>query len=272
MTTISSTYLLDSSASERQRLLFQGEMFRSDAERLLDRCAIPVGGRAIDVGCGPLGVLDLLAERVGPTGEVVGLDYDGRMLEMARETVVERGIPNVRLVQGDGAGTGELPGSFDVAHTRLVLMNVPHADQVLREMVTLVRPGGYVAVQDVDWLTRVCEPPHPAWDRLVAVIAELWRCNGMDVTIGRKLPGMLRACGVEEVGVDVNTKVFTRGEPYQTLMLDRAEKCREALTSAGLISHAELDRCIDALRVHLDQPGTFVLHATLFQAWGRVAT
>jgi len=266
--TTQSGYLLGASTDERNRLIFQGEMFRSDTERLLDRCDIRPGCRAVDIGCGPLGIVDLLAERVGPGGEVTGLDHSAEMIEMARQSVAERGLGNVRLVQADGGASGLEAGSYDFVHTRLVLMNVPDAAGVLAEMVSLARPGGTVAVQDVDWLTRVCEPPHPAWDRLRTAIAELWRRNGMSVTIGRRLPGMLRAAGLADVGVDASIRVFGHGHPYHGLLVSRAELCRSALLDHGLIGAAEFAERVAELRAHLAEPSTIVLHPVLFQAWG----
>jgi SAM-dependent methyltransferase len=263
------TYLLGASRDERERLLYQGLLFRPEAERLLDRCRIPAGGRVIDVGCGPLGVLDLLADRVGPAGEVVGLDSDPRMLDMARQAAADCGLGAVTLVCADAADTGLPAGSFDTAHTRLVLMNVPSAQAVVREMVRLVRPGGTVGVQDVDWVSRVCWPAHPAWDRLVEVIAQLWTRNGMDVHLGRRLPHLLRSAGLTDVGADAAVRIFQRGDPYQTLLVSRADRCRDGLLDAGLITAGELDSCIAALSAHLDHPDTVVLHPTLVQAWGR---
>lgn len=60
------------------------------------------------------------------------------------------------------------------------------------------------------------------------------------------------------------------GHPYQTLVVERAEVCRSSLLAHGLIGASELDRAIAELREHLNRPDTVVLHATLFQAWGRV--
>lgn len=59
-------YFLGSDESERARLLAQGEVHRAETEALLDRLEIPAGGRAVDFGCGPLGVLELLSRRVRP--------------------------------------------------------------------------------------------------------------------------------------------------------------------------------------------------------------
>jgi SAM-dependent methyltransferase len=63
------------------------------AEWLLDQIGVAAGAHTIDVACGPLDVLHLLAERVGPTGRVVGLDREPRMIEMAGEVTGERGLP-----------------------------------------------------------------------------------------------------------------------------------------------------------------------------------
>ncbi|MGW8066385.1 methyltransferase domain-containing protein [Streptomyces ziwulingensis] len=271
MTTTPSTpspYLLGAEDEERRRLIFQGELLKNDTHALLDRLPLHQGDRALDVGCGPLGIMDELSARVGDTGRVTGVDAEQRMIEMARRTLAERRLSNVSLKNADAADTGLPPSSFHLVHTRLVLMNVPHTDRVLDEMVALTRPGGTVAVQDVDWLTRICEPPHPSWDRLVTAIAELWRRNGMDVMLGRRLPGMLRRRGLRDVQVRASTHVFQHTDPYQTLLVDRAELCRAALTEHGLITDAELDDHIAALSRHLDDPGTLVVHATLFQAWG----
>jgi hypothetical protein len=46
---------------------------------------------------------------------------------------------------------------------------------------------------------------------------------------------------------------------------------RSSLLAHGLIGASELDRAIAEPREHLNRPDTVVLHATLFQAWGRVS-
>ncbi|MFF7651599.1 class I SAM-dependent methyltransferase [Streptomyces sp. NPDC007983] len=76
-----------------------------------------------------------LSPRLGPEGRGVGLDAEPRMIEMARRTVGERHLRNVSLMAADAADTGLPRSSFDLVHTRLFLMNVPHTDDVLDEMV-----------------------------------------------------------------------------------------------------------------------------------------
>ncbi len=259
-------YSLGVDDAERVRLVAQCEIHRAEAERLVDRIGVAPRWQVLDLGCGPLGVLDVLADRVGPTGRVVGVDREPRFLAMAAQSLSERGLGAVELVEGDATATGLPTGSFDLVHERLVLNNVPRPADVVAEMTRLACAGGHVAVQDVDWISWTCVPAHPDWHRLADAAAAAW--SG-DVHVGRRLPALLRGAGLVDVGVDAHTRVFRPGEPYHTLLLRFAEIHRERILGDGELSAAELDRAVGRLGDHLAQPETFTLYATFFQAWGR---
>ena len=106
-------YILGADESERSRLLLQSEIHRAQAERLLERLDVGSGGRVIDIGCGPLGVLDLLSMMVGRNGRAIGLDNEPRMIAHARRTIAEWNLANVELVLADAADTGIEAGSLD---------------------------------------------------------------------------------------------------------------------------------------------------------------
>ena len=71
-----STYALPATDRERQRLMSQAEMVRPITRRLFVDAGIGPGMRVLDLGCGVGDVSLLLADLVGPTGEVVGVDRD----------------------------------------------------------------------------------------------------------------------------------------------------------------------------------------------------
>jgi SAM-dependent methyltransferase len=259
-------YSLGVDDAERARLLAQCALHRAEAEMLIDRIGLHPGDRVLDLGCGPLGVLDLLAERVGPAGQVVGLDREARYLAIARQELDARGFTGVELMVSDATGTALEPGSFDLVHERLVLNNVPQPDAVLAEMVRLTRPGGHVAVQDVDWLTWTCLPGHPDWDRLRDGAAVAW--SG-DVHIGRRLPALLRAAGLVDVELTPHLRVFRPGEPYHRLLVRFVALHRERILAVGSMTAAQLDSAVTTVEAHLAHPATVTLYATFFQAWGR---
>lgn len=256
--------VLGVSTEERQRLLAQAKDYEPEARWLLDRIGIPPGWRAIDIGCGPIGILDLLSERVGPEGEAVGLDLEPRFVELARRIAAERGLVNVRLVQGDATATGLPRDSFDLVHERLLLLS-PARERIVAEMVALARPGGIVAVEDIDMLTSYCEPAHPAWDRLLGVFRAFVGRSGVDVAVGRRVPGLLRAAGLVDVQAEVHLRLARPGEPRRMQLLT----LREPLLRSGVFAEAELNGLLASLQAHLADPNTVVVPGIWFQAWGR---
>lgn len=252
--------------SVRARLLGQCELHRMAAELLFDRIGVDSGWRALDLGFGPPGVLDILAERVGTAGSVVGLDRERGILELAAPTMAGQCVGSVELVPGEATATGLPDSSFDLAHERLMLVDVRRPGDVVAEMIRLVRPGGYVALQDPDVISWACEPPHPAWDLLRDAL--LAGCDG-DPHIGRRLPALLRSAGLVDVEVDVHARLSRPGEPAQGLLPHFAMTDRQRILTAGSLSESVLDGCVRELADHLADPDTLVLGWTLFQAWGR---
>jgi SAM-dependent methyltransferase len=269
--TIASTkaYALGAGDAERARLLEQGELLRPDAAALIDRIGVRRGWRTIDIGCGPLGLLDMLVDRVGPSTTVVGLDNEPRMLELAGSMRAERNLPTVELVNADAANTGLASESFDLVHERMVVLNVPSPGDVVAEMARLARPGGYVALQDLDAVSWLCQPPHLAWDRLISAFWPAWRDAGLDPHTGRGLSDMLREAGLVDIHVDAHLHVLRAGNPQHKLLLDLIGIFRERILAIGALTEAELDECTEELAIHLEQPDGFTLYPTLFQAWGR---
>ena len=265
----SGEYVLGDSVTERERLLRQAALYAPDTAALLDQLGIRPGWRAVDIGCGPLGILDLLAERVGPGGEVVGVDRDARAVATAQALLAERGLGNVRVAEADAGATGLPRAAFDLAHARLVLITMPDPQRVLAELVALVRPGGVVAVQDLDQVSHFCEPPHAAWTALLGAFLTLQRENGNDPHLGRRLAGMARAAGLTDVQMAVQTRVSTQGDFYLTQLPTITRSLWDRIVARGLYSEAELTALLAALERHLADPGTFVVRSLLFQVWGR---
>src|ERR1700752_1212636 len=127
-------YSLGSSEGETARLQRQAGELAPDSRALLDRIGLRPGERAIDLGCGPRGLLGLLAERVAPGGAVVGLAADPAHTAMATEFAAERGLGRVQILTADARRTGLPSGSFDLVHTRTLLITIPEPADVAAEM------------------------------------------------------------------------------------------------------------------------------------------
>ena len=260
-------YLLGDSSAEVEHLVQQAEVYADVAAELLDRAGLAAGASAIDIGCGALGILGLLCERVGPSGRVVGLDREARLLDVARTATHQRGLP-VELVQGDATGLDLPADSFDFVHERTVLLNVQDPAAVVAEMIRIARPGGVIAVEEPDSAGWVCDPPHPAWDPLLAELLAAYRRNGKNFNMGRRIARMLRDAGLADVQVRVTARVTEPGDYYQTFLLALTGLVRDQIITGGRLGAAEFDAQAASLRMHLDQPGTLTGMAQMWQAWG----
>ena len=267
MTISAFEYMLGEADEECSRLLAQCAALQETSIKLLDQLPIQAGWRALDVGCGPRGILDLLSYRVGPTGRVMGLDYQPRMIESAAHWIGERCLPNVDLICASAEACPLPSNSFDMAHARLLLINVPRPENIVREMARLVRPGGWIAIQERDWLSWVCIPPHPAWETLREHLAATWSGN---VHIGRSLSDLLRQAGLTDIHVAAHAQVTQPGDLPHDLLLYFAQRARNQLLNSGRLNSQDYDRLVDELRQHLYQPHCLTLDALLVQAWGRV--
>jgi ubiquinone/menaquinone biosynthesis C-methylase UbiE len=264
----SEQYLLGHSLAEQERLRQQSQQLADEARWLLDQLDIPPGARVIDLGCGPQGILDLLSERVGPDGTVVGLERNERVLQQARTFVADNHLTNVEVLQGDAKVTRLPRGSFDLVHARLVLVNVPEPEQIVAEMVALARPGGVVALHEADYAPHLCEPPLPAWDRLFQVYENYSRMNGIDLFVGRRVPGMLRAAGLVDVQTNPVIHLYPHGHPRRMIFPQFVENVRDRLLAQGLLPEEELAGLMATLRNHLEDPHTLVVSHLFFQVWG----
>ena len=262
-------YLLGHSANEEERLRRQPQELALDSKRLLDQLDIRPGDQAIDIGCGPQGILDLLSERVGPKGKVMGLERNESTVRLARKFVADRQLRNVEVLEADAKSTRLPRASFDVVHARLVLVNVPEPQHVVEEMIALARPGGVVASHEADWGAFLCNPPSPAWDRLLEVFLAYSCNNGIDLFVGRKTHQMFRAGGLTDIQVNPVIHVYPPGNNRRNILCDFLENVKDRILAERLITEAEFHERLTELKRHLDDTDTLVISHLFVQVWGK---
>lgn len=152
--------------------------------------------RVLDVGSGAGDVALLLADLVGPTGSVVGIDMNAEILEVAKQRVLALGWTNVSFVTGD-VRTAALTGRFDAAVGRFVLVWVREPVDVLRACAKLVRPGGVVVFQEHDVQGGYrAYPPIPYLEQVQRWGAQLAEAQGLDLSTAYRLYGSFEAAGL----------------------------------------------------------------------------
>jgi SAM-dependent methyltransferase len=274
MSPLSVPYVLGGTITEQERLIIQARELEASTRSLLGRIPIKSGARAVDIGCGPIGIINLLSDLVGREGSVVGIEREHRFVEMARAEVAKRGLPNVTVVHADALGTGLDKNSYDLVHERLVLINLPTDTQkaVLSEMFSLLKPGGTIALQEYDASSYVCYPEHPSWKILLGVYDNTFHAAGGNEFIGRSLASLLRSAGADDVEMMAHVRVPKVGEYQRTHLLSLIESMRDRVLGSGRISEGDLKAHVSAVSDHLSDPTTTLIDKLIVQAWGRKPT
>ena len=89
------------------------------------------------------------------------------------------------------------PGSYDLVHARLVLVHVPQRAEALAAMVSALKPGGWLLVEEADPALQplVCPDESGEAERLANTLKhgfrQLMADRGVDLAYGRTLPRVL---------------------------------------------------------------------------------
>jgi ubiquinone/menaquinone biosynthesis C-methylase UbiE len=199
-----SRYILDGTDQDLRRLLSIAEVSADMARTAFRRVGLQPGWNAIDCGCGPIGGLTVLAEMVGPAGQVTGVDVNQAAIQRARAVVSAVELGNVKVVAGDlhELDATALDGPFDLAYTRCFLMHQTDPLRTLVHIAALLRPGGWLVAQEP--LPSPTPRSHPHLDALTGywdLIYELLYQAGVPAGAVENLPRSAREAGFEVAAI-----------------------------------------------------------------------
>jgi SAM-dependent methyltransferase len=234
----------------------------------LERLGLGPGDRCWEIGAGGPSVPRGLAARVGATGRVLATDLDVSLLRDLA-TPGPDGAGRIEVRRHDIAHDPVPDEQFDVVHARLVLVHVPQREAALRAMVSALRPGGWLLVEDADPALQplLClderGPEQQLANRLRRGFRTLMAGRGADLAFGRRLPRLLRGAGLLDVAAEAYFPVTSPA--CDVLEAATVEQIRGRLVEEGLATDDELDRHLAAVRAGRLDLST----SPLISAWGR---
>lgn len=258
-------YLMAGRDSELARLQLQSRVWEPAGSRLLAELGDGTGRDVLDVGCGALGWLRVLADWVGPEGSVTGTDLEPAMLASAR-TLLGEDHP-ARLLEDDLFDSGLPEASFDLVHARFQLSPLGRFDDQLDAYLRLVRPGGLLVLEDPDTSSWGVHPTGVATRELVDLVLRAFRAAGGDFDAGLLGRDLLRGRGLRPQ-VRAAVVALEPGHPYLRLPLQFATSLRPRLLS--LLGETELDALLERVAAEVDDPEAWGTTFLLLQSWATV--
>ena len=190
-------YVLGHTPWAIRRLRLLAEIHRPITRRVLVEAGITTGMQVLDVGCGPGEVSLLVADLVGESGRVLGIDGSADMVTAAQARAQDAGLAQVSFMAADLRDLA-LDQRFDALVGRFILMHLPEPESVLRRLLKWVRPGGVVVFQEYELSSGADAfyPPSLLWEQVFRLSTGAFERAGGNLHAGMQLPSMFRAAGL----------------------------------------------------------------------------
>ena len=171
---------------------------------MVDDLNLKSGDIVLDLGCGPGLWTSLLAEKVKPTGRIVGLDSDTDFIRYASENIADQYEEIIEFHEGDFRSVPFEDDSFDLVLFGNCFAYVTDHQKVLEEQKRVTRKGGRITVKDFEGSVLVVHPIEPLLTlKVITAAAQALKENPpnppFDNFSGQKLRGLLLKASLKNV-------------------------------------------------------------------------
>ena len=242
--------------------IIQGGIEGFDRLKILSRVMHPATSALFErVGVGS-------GMRVGPAGQVVGVDLDDVKLDLARKEAEANRTRGVEFRRGD---VTELSGepAFDLLYARFLLTHLKDPLGALKKWSSMLRPGGIILCEDIDFSGYFCHPSSPSHRRYVELYTQTVQSKGADPDIGPRLPSLLAAAGFFRLGLNVVQPVGVAGE-VKLLPALTMKTIGDAVIAENHARPEEVEKLVADLFAMASDSTTVMGFPRVVQAWGRL--
>ena len=262
----SDSYLIRGGIEGRERLRLIARVMSPTTLAFLRTVPLAQDARCLDVGCGG-GDVTVALSRMVPQGHVTGIDFDGSKILLAQGEAKTLGIENVDFRAEDVTAGPQTDDRYDLIYVRFVLTHLRDPAAALARFYNQLKPGGMLAVEDIDFGGYVCYPPSAAFNRYVELYSESARARGCDPCIGPRLPSLVQSAGFSDVSVGIVQPSGISGE-VKLIAAITFDAIAESALKSGLATLDNLRATSEALYEYAEQQGSFMSVPRIFQSSG----
>lgn len=200
------------------------------------------GQCVLDAGCGAGSITRGIAEAVGPTGYVLGLDRDPQLLALAE--AANEDLPHLKFREADLTDF-DTKLRFDVISSARVLQWVGQPERAIARMRKALEPTGCLVLLDYNHAANSWSPEPPAeFQRFYQAFLNWRAAHGWDNHMADHLPKLLEEAGFQAIEVHLQEEISLRDDPdfeaRAAIWLEVAESLGPKLVAESYLSDAEL--------------------------------
>ena len=248
----------DETEIEHRRLRFLAETRDPKTKAVLADLGIAEGMHCLELGAGAGTISAWMADQVGAEGRVMSTDIDTSFHDEMPANVIVR--------EHDIENDKPLPaGHFDIVHARAVLQHLPTREQVLADLVTLLKPGGWIVIEDGNFMEFAAQslpdPYGPIHQMIAGAVHEEWREPNTSLYVA----AWMRDLGLAEIDAIGDVWAMRPGEPGGEWWFLALERAIPRMVEMNVVGEAEGAAALAQVRA----PGFVMLSPTSIATIGR---
>ncbi len=224
---------------ELERLQAIEQVFDPASRRRIQATGITVDWQCLEVGAGAGSVTRWMAAVVGENGKVVAVDLDTRFVANIQ-------LPNVEVLKADIRHLPLENQSFDLVHTRYVLIHIPDFQVALSRMLDLLKPGGWIVIEEPDFSAARAivgeERVFQSINRVNQAILQMFANRNMDYALGVKLPATFQKLGLQQLSVENDAHLSNGGSGLATVMKMSTVQLAEKYIATGEATQEDIEQ------------------------------
>ena len=167
------------------------------------------GQTLLDLGCGPGYCTKELAFIAGKEGKVIGIDKSADYIAFLKKVAAKYNL-NIDGIHANFDTMTLKPSSLDGMYCRWALAWIPNPEDVLKKVVTALKPKGTMVLHEYyNWSTLQTEPRKEALAKGIAMALKSFKDTENEIDIGRYLPAILQRIGMKVTGFRPMMKIAT---------------------------------------------------------------
>jgi len=248
-------YTIEESNLERQHLL--AAYLQPFTQRAFNTIGqLQTGAKILDVACGMGETTQLIAGHFAGAN-ITGLDRDEALIEAAKKI---NDNAKIQYLTGDATHLPFEDNSFDFVFSRYLLMHVPDAPTIIKELKRVCKAGGIVFTQEPDISSGTSYPESWAYDKVQEYFIALF----VDGLIGRKLPAYFRREGFSNIQHQGDVSFEVESNTLRRLYTLTGHAIGGALIAKQLTTQEEYNNWIKELeRAENDADTVYLSHAVI---------
>jgi SAM-dependent methyltransferase len=174
--------------------------------------------------------------------------------------------PNLKTRHHDILNEPLPEGDFDLVHARWILHHLPTPEIAISRMVSALRPGGWLLLEEVDFFPVHASENADYRDFMTALVNTVVKASGRDCFWARALPRLVAEQGLSNVSGEGDFSLLQGGSEIAEFFALTAEQMREQILGTGVIDAEKMDRALDLL----SDPSFWAFGGGGVSIWGRL--